>query len=632
MNLAVRLTFVLVLLLSISQAQKYTAATIPDSLKENAHSVYREATQELELFTANTGIERIKEVITVLDQNGDDDAILSIYYDKDSKVQDIEANIYDKTGKKVKKIKQSELLDIPAFDGATLYSDNRRIAYKPNFGDYPYTIEYDYNIRYDNMISYGRWSPFRGYDIAVEHARLSFIHPQDFQFKKKETNLTINSTITTKDNKVTETWDYKNLIAKEDEPYCVSMIEKVPVIYLMPVQLVYDKHIGTSNNWKEYGKWVYDLYDGRNELAQTEKTKLSALLSDVPDTLQKIKKLYEYMQEHTRYVGIQLGIGGYQPFPAQTVADNGYGDCKALSNYMSALLRQIGVTAYPALVSSGKYIEPIFADFPNFKQFDHVILCVPLKKDTLWLECTSQTIPFGFLGDFTDDRDVLLITKEGGKFAHTKKYPAEENLEIVNAILDIDAEGTANCAIQTKFTGLQYDEVSDLLSDTPEEQRKWVIKNSDLPSMQLTNYTIGNSKKSIPVATIKESSISRNYASFTGNYMLIPLNKINTQESIQKMVKKRTTDFLIPRSTIDLDTLVYQIPAGFKIDFLPEPMTIKSTYGDYSCSVKAIDKKIIYTRRFKAFQGRYKAAEYNNFYEFMLAISKADNAKAMLVK
>jgi hypothetical protein len=222
MNLAVRLTFVLSLLLSISQAQKYTAATIPDSLKENAHSVYREATQELELFTANTGIERIKEVITVLDQNGDDDAILSIYYDKDSKVQDIEANIYDKTGKKVKKIKQSELLDIPAFDGATLYSDNRRIAYKPNFGDYPYTIEYDYNIRYDNMISYGRWSPFRGYDIAVEHARLSFIHPQDFQFKKKETNLTINSTITTKDNKVTETWDYKNLIAKEDEPYCVS--------------------------------------------------------------------------------------------------------------------------------------------------------------------------------------------------------------------------------------------------------------------------------------------------------------------------------------------------------------------------------------------------------------------------
>ena len=632
MQFRIRLTFALLLFLSVVQAQNYSAALIPDSLKENAHSVYREATLELELFSANTGIERIKKVITILDQNGDDDAILSIFYDKDSKIQMGQANIYDKTGKKVKKIKQSDLLDIPAFDGATLYSDNRRLAYKPNFGDYPYTVEYEYDIKYDNMISYGSWSPFKGYDVSVEHSKFTFIHTQDFQFRKKESNLTNKSTVTAKDNKVSETWEYKNLIAKEFEPYGVSIVEKVPVIYLMPIQLIYDKHIGTSNNWKEYGKWVYDLYDGRNELAQTEKTKLLALLSNIPDTLQKIKKLYEYMQEHTRYVGIQLGIGGYQPFAAQTVSDNGYGDCKALSNYMSALLQQIGVVSYPALVSSGKYIEPIYSDFPNFKQFDHVILCVPFKKDTIWLECTSQTIPFGFLGDFTDDRDVLLITKEGGKFAHTKKYNAEENLEIVKAEFNIDSEGTANCSIQTKFTGLQYDQITDLLTDTPEEQRKWIVKNSDLPSMQLTNYAIENERKSIPVARINESSISRNYCSFTGNYMLLPLNKMNTQESIQKMVKKRTTDFIIPRSTIDIDTLVYKIPSGFKIDFLPAVKTIKSTYGDYSSSVKSIDNKIVYTRKFQANQGRFNASQYNDFYEFVLSVSKADNVKAMLVK
>lgn len=632
MHFTVRLTFFLSLLLSFAEAQNYSATLIPDSLKENAHSVFRETTVEIELFSVNTGTKRIKKIITVLDQNGDKDAILSIFYDKDSKVQIKQVNIYDKSGKRVKKIKQSEIMDIPAFDGATLYSDNRMYVYKPNFGDYPYTIEYEYDTEYKNMISYGSWSPFEGYNNAVEYSRLTFIHPQDLQFKKKELNLIDKSIVTNKDNKVTETWEYKKIMAKEYEPYGISLTEKIPVIYLMPVQLIYEKHIGTSNNWEEYGKWIFDLYTGRTELAEAEKTKITDLLGNIPDTIQKIKKLYEYMQERTRYVSIQLGIGGFQPFSAQTVFDNGYGDCKALSNYMCALLRQIGITSYPAIVSAGKYIEPIYFDFPNFKQFNHVILCVPFKKDTIWLECTSQTIPFGFLGDFTDDRDVLLITKDGGKFAHTKKYTALENLRIGNAEFDIDLNGTANCTIQTKYKGLQYDHITNLLVVSPEEQRKWMMKNSNLPSMQLNNYSIKNDKKSIPLATIEESSISRNYCSFTGNYMLLPLNTINAQKSIQKMVKKRTTDFMIPRSTIDYDTLVYKIPSNFKIDFLPESKTIKSSFGDYSCSVKVKDKNIVYTRMFQINQGRFKASEYNDFYEFVLSVSKADKVKAMLVK
>ena len=633
MHLAIRLTLVFSLFLSFSQAQNYSASLIPDSLKENAHSVYREVAQTMDLSSVNSGTRKIREVITVLDKEGDDDAILMIYYDKNSKVNFNQLNIYDKTGKKAKRIKQSEIMDIPAFDnGGTLYTDNRRWAYKPNFGDYPYTIEYEYEIACTNLISYGRWSPFEGYNTSVEHSMFTFTYPKDLQFKKKESNMAFKSTVINKENKISETWECKNIVAREFEPYGVGLNEKVPVLFLMPSELIYDNHIGKANNWQEYGKWIYDLSEGRTEVSAAEIPKIQSLVSNIPDTLQKIKKLYEYMQERTRYVNIKLGIGGYQPFSAQTVFENGYGDCKALSNYMCALLKQIGVNSYPTIVSSGNYIEPIFSDFPNFYQFDHVLLCVPYKKDTIWLECTNQTIPFAFLGDFTDDRDVLLITKEGGKFAHTRKYNADDNLMITNAQMDIDLTGTANCTIQAKYVGLQYEDIMSVLADTPEEQRKWMVKNSSLPSFQLNNFTIKNDKKPIPVATIDETSISRNYCSFTGNYMLLPLNTIDTQEAIKKMVKKRTTDFVIPRATIDLDTLTYTIPADYKIDFLPAPKRITTPYGDYTSSAKVEDKKIIYTRKFQLNQGHFKSSEYNDFYEFFLAVNKADNLKAMLVK
>jgi len=613
-------------------AQNYTASLIPDSLTQNAHVVIRERSDELEILTVNTGIDRIKQVITVLDKNGDDDAVLRAVYDKDSKLEIKEVNLYDKTGKKVKKIKLSEITDIPAYDGVALFSDNRVKIYKPNFGDYPYTVEYIYEYNRSNLIQYKNWTPIRGYNISLEHSVFTFVHSSEIEFQKKEFNLSTKSTITNKGNKIVESWKCDSYKAIEDEPFDVSLSERIPKVSLMPTTLQYDNYKGSSANWVDYGKWVNSLYAGRDELSEKEKTKVAELLKNVPDTIQKIKTLYEYMQNHSRYVGIQLGIGGYQPFTAQTVFDTGYGDCKALSNYMHSLLKFIGVKSYPALVSAGRYIESIHADFPNFSQFDHVILCVPMPKDTLWLECTSQIMPFGFLGDFTDDRNVLLITGEGGKFAHTRNYKPDENLRTCKAEFVIDSLGTANCESIEKFQGLQYDDVIELLNMNSDEQRKWLYSNSSLPSLKLNKFVIKNEKNRMPLATVEQSTISSNYSTLTGKYMILPLNKINFQRPIQKMLKERHSEVLIQRSYIDYDTLIYKIPKSYKIESIPTGKSFKSPFGEYSFSLNVKNGQIIYTRKCSINQGSYKATEYKNFHDYILSISKADNEKAMLVR
>jgi hypothetical protein len=615
-----------------ANAQKYSAALIADSLKENAHAVIREYTKEFELYSVNKGVERIKKVITVLDDNGENFGTLKIGYDKDSKVIFIKVTLYDKNGNKVKKLSQSDFSDSPVQDGATLYSDNRVKFYAPSFPEYPYTVEVEYEINNSNLVSYGSWYPLYGYNISLEHSKLTFIHSPEIPYRKQERNIHANPKTINQGDKTSETWECDYLKAIEYEPFVIALSERVPKLSLMPVQLIYDNHTGTAATWKEYGKWIYDLYKGRDELAETEKINIKKLLGNVQDTVSKIKLLYNYIQEHTRYVGIQLGIGGLQPIPALTVFETGYGDCKALSNYMHSLLKQIGILSYPALVSSGPYIEPIYPDFPNFQQFDHVILCVPFKKDTIWLECTNQIIPFGFLGTFTDDRDVLLITEEGGKMAHTRKYDTEDNLRICHAEFTIDPEGKANCSMKTQYNGLQYYDIFELFNSNADEQKKWIYKNSTLPSLQLADLNIKNYKSSIPSATINETLISKNYCSFTGNYMLLPLNRVNIQSPINKTMKERQSDFIIQRPSVDYDTLVYKIPANYKIETLPEGKTIKSAFGDYSNSVSVKDNNIIYSRKFIINQGRFKASEYKKFYEFCLSVSKADNEKVILTK
>ncbi len=611
--------------------QNYSVASIPDSLKTNAWCVIRDYTRTYELQSVNSGTLRVKRVITVLVKEGDSYADLTISYDKNSSVSIKDIIIYDGNGKKVKSVKQSDIDDYPAFGSSELYSESRIKVYDPDHSVYPYTVAYEYELKQDNIISYGVWRPYSGYNASVQHSSFTFIHPQDVKINIKEVNVrSIKAREANSD--LNETWEVNNLKAIEEEPMDISLSERIPCVYLMPTKLIYEKYEGNASSWEDFGQWIYSLYLGRDEISEAEKPRIDLLLKDAPDTLGRIKAIYRYMQERTRYVAVTLGIGGYQPFDAKTVFETGYGDCKALSNYMYALLRYAGIKSFPALVAAGSYKVSVFTDFPNFLQFNHVILCVPLGKDTAWLECTNQKIPFGFLGDFTDDRDVLLIDKDGGKFAHTTKYEANDNLRICTSEFRLDSTGTANCDIRTVMQGLQYDDITNLLGSGYDEQKKWLLNNSTLPSLQIKNFSIEENRKPIPSATITETSVSKNFCSFSGNYMILSLNLVNVQSPLQRMLKPRYSDILINRSFVDWDTLVYKIPKSYKFETLPSGMNLNSAFGSYSTTIKGNGNEIIYTRKLVIKEGRYKPSEYKNLYDFILSVSKADNTKVILIR
>jgi hypothetical protein len=626
------LSAVLGLLLFImrTNSQNYSAALLPDSLIENAHCVIREFSDEIELKSLKDKNEKLTKTITVLDKDGDKNASLAVLYDRNSSIKIKQITFFDSKGKKIRKVKKSEIQDVPAYESFLLYSDCRMKLFKPDYAEYPYSIEYIYEIKSINDISYKCWQPLNDYALSIEHAKLTIRYPKKIEIQSKQIGIFKKASVT-EDGVVGEIWGLDNARAIEDEPFAVSLSERIPGIYLMPKELIYDDYKGKTTNWREYGKWFYDLFKGRDELPNTLKSKIATLISAVPDTVEQMKTLYTFMQNNTRYVGIQLGIGHYQPFDVKTVFETGYGDCKDLSNYMYSLLKYIGIGSYPALVSSGRYSEPIIKDFPNFHQFDHLILCIPFHKDTLWLECTNQKMPFGFLGDFTDDREALLITENGGKFAHTKKYTAQDNSRNSYSYFTIDTGGTALCSTITNYAGLRYDEIFELLCLNEEEQKKWLYQATKLPALEITNFSINNNRQ-IPLATVNESSISRHYCSFSGNYMLVPLNMIDAQQPIQKMLKKRYSDVLIERSFTDQDTAVFKVPSSYKVESVPEGKTIHSKYGDYSFSVTVNGNKITYMRKIVIRQGRYKPSEYTDFQEFVLLLSKADGIKIMLTK
>ena len=393
-------------------SQSYPFDSIPASLRSRADVVVRSEQCLYTIVNEHHAIERNKMVLTLLNERADPHRYVEVNYDKTKKVNFLRGMIYDEKGNIIKVLGLTDVQDISAVSGGTFYSDDRmKFLYFPLY-KFPYTIEYEYEIEYSSIYSYVNWAFQNEPGMSVEKSGIQFIVPGEIPFRYLEENLGSKpDSVITSGSRI-YTWQEENLPAVSVQNYAVTTHFPWPVLYTAPLNFEYGGIKGSLKSWKTYGEWMYSLIKGLDALPPEDLKKISGISAATRDKREIARMVYEYMQSRTRYVSIQIGIGGMRPSDASSVAKSGFGDCKGLVNYTMALMKAAGISSFYTLVKSGPDGK-INSDFV-IDQFDHIILCVPMQKDTVWLECTSQNLPFNYLGDFTDDRYVLLITPEGG--------------------------------------------------------------------------------------------------------------------------------------------------------------------------------------------------------------------------
>ncbi|MEM6966665.1 MAG: DUF3857 domain-containing protein [Bacteroidota bacterium] len=610
----------------------YSTLLIPDQLLKNANAVVRMDKSVFDLKSPKEAIFTRKYAITILNENADEHAHFQEFYDKMRKIASIKGAIYDQHGKQVKKIKKKDIIDISAVSSGSLYEDARLKGIKVVHNTYPFTVEFEYQIKYSGLLIYPPWGPVIDYQVAVQQSSYQAIISPSMDFRYKSSNLAIEPNITNTNGKKFYEWNLTDYPAMKREPYSPMSRRIFPLVYLSPNDFVYDGYQGNMETWKRYGKWVYDLADGRAELDSETATKIKELVAPAKNDEERVKILYEYLQSKSRYISIQLGIGGLQPFAARTVDELGYGDCKALSNYMRAILQVAGIKSYHATVGAGRGHTSIEPDFPFKGYTNHMILCVPLEGDTIWLECTDQNQPFGFLGTFTDDRNALLITEEGGKIVRTTHYHQSINTQLRNALVKIDAKGNAQINVATKYRGLQYENVQHQFLNNEKEQKEALYEGLDVANLKIEKFSYTQVKDRIPEATELLDLEIDNYASVSGTRIFIPLNILNKWKKAPRKVRNRKTEVVLGMEYIDTDEVIYEIPDNYKIEHFPEAISLDSDFGSYKVTVVQDDRKVIYKRTIKMNKAAYAPERYKDFLKFYKKIVRADKMKLVLVE
>lgn len=608
---------------------QYAVSNIPVELLENAEAVIREDMTDFRVLSAGTANQTIRIVATRLQDNAPFDEV-SIYYDMHSKVGKISAAIYDKNGSLVRKISKKEILDYSAVDGGTMYSDSRVKYIDFSYGEYPYTIEYEYSKTYNGLRTYPSWY-LQGYNTAVQQSGYILTMPADLDINYQAFNLNTTPDITSTDSKKIYTWKTKNLLALKQESYSPSSLDVLPMVLFAPEQFAIDGYVGSLKNWESFGEFMHRLNEGRGELSPVMKAEVKKITANLTTDTEKINALYRYIQDNMRYVSVQLGIGGWQTFDAAYVEKNKFGDCKALTYFMRSLLQEAGITAYPALVNAGSSKNREAKEEFTYPMFNHVILNIP--SENYWLECTSSDNPPNYLGTFTDDRNVLLITENGGVFSKTPTTPIEDNLSKNQAIIQLDNKGAATIKNQAVFTGTQQEYYRNLEKNASKEDiKKYFSKIVDLPSFQLGNYQLTSSPHQPEAKFSYEVNIPR-YGSKAGKRLFLPLNMINPMTSVPAKLEKRKFAVRIKRGYVEQDEFTYILPDGTTIESIPEKeANITSDFGTYEMHIEQNKNEITYKRTLKIYPLTAPAERYNEWRNFCKEVAKLDKMKIVLIQ
>jgi hypothetical protein len=607
-------------------AQNYAVENIPEELKKNSNAVVRYSYTEFIYNDIKSATEKETYVITVLNKQGDDLSKFVCYGDKFRYLKSFSGEIYDRDGKLIRKIKRSEINETEYSED--LASDSKYYFLSPQTSYYPYTVKYEYETGWKNgIIRFPVFSPVFDCNVAVEKAVYKLSLPRGCEYLSKNLNTDIQPVTASSATADIYEWTISSFAAVKSESLAPPARQIFPMIYLTPGNFYYDNTTGNQNGWENYGKWQWSLLQGRDLLPDELKRKILDITNGLT-AREKIKALYDWLGKHTRYVSIQLGIGGWQPMTAEDVYKNKFGDCKALSNFLKAMLQECGINSYYTKISTVN--KRLFKDYASVGQTNHIILQVPLESEILWLECTNPEIPFGYVHEDIAGHDALVCKDGTAYFVTLPENPDSLNLMKQNITVDINSEGFAGVHVSRHCELEQYERIAGITKLEEKDKINYLQKIIDLPLSTVKNLQISEDKNSTPVINIDFDVDAHKYGNISGSRFFIPVNPFNRNSF--KPDRERNLDISIKRGYCDIDTITVNFPSDMTIEAMPKPVSVKSDFGEFSFNMKHEKGKIEIVQTFLLRQGDYPKEKYEELSAFMKSISQIENSKIILKK
>ena len=562
-----------------------------------------------------------------------------------SKVKDFRAWLI-RPGGKIKSYGKDDTMDV-AGDLNDVYNEYRvkRISGSDD-ADTDAVFAYTYTKEDRSVFSQAEW--FFQDSLPVVNSRYNLTVPEGWRAE----GVTFNYTkIEPKINGTSYSWELSNLAPIPDEPLSPSLSHLVPrlAVSYFPSTATQSLSIKTFTNWGQVAGWLTELSDPQVIIDDAMARKAYELTALAKTEFEKIRAISSYVQ-NIQYISIQTGIGrggGYRPHAANEVFAKSYGDCKDKANLMRAMLKVVGIEAYPVSIYSGdpNYVR---ASWPSPQQFNHCIIAVKVSAQTqantiiqhptlgrlLMFDATDEQTPLGDLPYYLQGSLALISSKTETDLVKMPVTPPEMNQLERTATLELQADGAiagnihelANgqtaVVFRSEFRRLAKPEYTAMIE-------RWLT----------TGATSARLNKMEPADNNAEGRFSLNVEFSAASYGQLMQGRllvfkpaiVSRRESLALTAATRKHAVVL-RANAYSETVRVKLPSGFTVDELPDAVKIQTPFGSYVTSYEIQDNQLVFKRQLSQQAATIGPADYEVVRKFFESIRAAENAPVVLAR
>jgi hypothetical protein len=548
-------------------------------------------------------------------REGDKGYKVSIPYTSKSRILTLRAWMQDTTGKVIREFKKNEFSDVNYSMEGVFFSGEFFRGFEPKHNVYPYQLCYTYTQTFPEFISVADWTPVISPEITTRSAELAVDLPEDYRIRIYQDHASPPETDTA-GGLVHYLWkaSYDPVIRLEE--FSLPIEDLVAHVIVMPIDFLYSAR-GSSENWETFGDYFATLAEGAYILGDGEPGTVRQLIRNVTDDHEKVRILYHYLQDRTRYVNVSINTGGLKPYPASFTGEKKYGDCKGLCVYMQALLAAAGIPSFYALVAAGDSHEQFLEEIPS-QQFNHVMVMVPLNRDTVWLECTSSILPAGYTGTFTQDREAFVIERGNSHFVRIPALAPEDVSERRVFHFDTDETGETRARMSGTMKGPSFEELKAIQALRDKNPGDDQFRNFlPFPDYQVLKSRITVTNRDALEATLDAELLLPHFYTDYGNKRTFRVPSSGMPDF--ERLSKRRLPVEIPFPIFRDDSMAFRIPIGF-IPQIPADVLSDQPYGLFRVTFEVRDGCLTVHRTVYLRKGKYSLPDYGKFSSFVSAI------------
>lgn len=556
----------------------------------------------------------VREAYKILRPSGRHYGTVAVYLNPQRKIKSLHGWCIPAQGKDYE-VKDKDATEVaPGMDGGELISDVRyRVLHIPA-PDPGNIVGYEYEVEEQKFFLQDEWE-FQEID-PVRESHYSLQLPPGWEFKASWINHAEVKPIEAGNNSWKWTVNDVSGIRREPEMPPFSGVAGQMVLTLFPAG---GKAATGFATWDDMGKWYSGLLAGRMDASPELKQQIATLTAGKDTQLAKIQAIAQFVQHDIRYVGIELGIGGWQPHPATEVFAHRFGDCKDKATLTRTMLHEIGIDSYHVIINTER--GAVTAETPAHNGFDHAILAVKLPDGLsdsslvavlphaklgkiLFFDPTDELTPFGQIRGELQDNYALLVTPNSGELIALPQQPSAMNSIERTAKLTLDDTGTLKGEVKEVRLGERAaSERWALRTVTKDVDRIKPIESllsSSLSSYHITHASISNLTHTDQPFGFDYSFESPSYAKNASGLLLVrPRVLGNKAYGFLETKEPRKFPIEFEGPARDTDTFEITIPAGYEVDDVPPPVDADYGFASYHSKTVIKGNVIDYTRTFE---------------------------------